>query len=197
MTASPGSPARRSSSIVHVHRRAAVDGEGVCTHEHVAHGTRRHRRDASREKRLHGPVALLSHSFIKRRREGLTVARRCPRDGRSSAAPASGSRSSTTSGSATSCSPRNHRTRAGELDLIVADGRTIVFVEVKTRSAGGLDPLLAITAQKRRRIRGLAAAWLAEHPGHPRRGELRFDAVAVVLDQSGGLVALEQLESIA
>ena len=91
----------------------------------------------------------------------------------------------------------NHRTGAGELDLIVADGRTIVFVEVKTRSAGGLDPLLALTAQKRRRIRRLAAAWLAEHPGHPRRGELRFDAVAVVRDQSGGLVALEQLESIA
>jgi Holliday junction resolvase-like predicted endonuclease len=31
----------------------------------------------------------------------------------------------------------NHRTRAGELDLIVADRRTIVFVEVKTRRAGG------------------------------------------------------------
>jgi putative endonuclease len=77
---------------------------------------------------------------------------------------------------------RNHRTRAGEL---------------KTRRAGGLDPLVSITPQKRRRIRGLAVEWLANHPDHPRRRELRFDAVAVVLDQRGGLVALEQLESIA
>jgi putative endonuclease len=92
---------------------------------------------------------------------------------------------------------RNHRTRAGELDLIVADARAIVFVEVKTRRAGGLDPLVSITPQKRRRIRGLAVEWLANHPDHPRRRELRFDAVAVVLDQRGGLVALEQLESIA
>src|SRR3954471_9733353 len=30
---------------------------------------------------------------------------------------------------------RNHRTRHGELDLVVADGRALVFVEVKTRRA--------------------------------------------------------------
>ncbi|HEX2701887.1 MAG TPA: YraN family protein [Solirubrobacteraceae bacterium] len=92
---------------------------------------------------------------------------------------------------------RNHRTRTGELDLIVADRHSIVFVEVKTRRAGGLDPLVSITPQKRRRIRRLAAEWLAHHPKPPHRRELRFDAVAVVLDQSGGLVALEQFESIA
>jgi putative endonuclease len=92
---------------------------------------------------------------------------------------------------------RNHRTHPGELDLIVADRRAIVFVEVKTRRAGGLDPLVSITPRKRRRIRALAAEWLAEHPDHPRRAELRFDAVAVVLDQIGELVALEQLEGVA
>jgi putative endonuclease len=92
---------------------------------------------------------------------------------------------------------RNHRTRAGELDLIVADRRALVFVEVKTRRSGGLDPLVSITPQKRRRIRRLGAAWLADHPEHPRRNEVRFDAVAVVLDAAGNLVALEQLESIA
>ncbi len=89
---------------------------------------------------------------------------------------------------------RNLRSRAGELDLIVADRKTIVFVEVKTRRSGGLDPLLAITPAKIHRLRSLAAIWLAAHP--QRHPELRFDAVAVQIDASGKLVALEQVEAI-
>jgi putative endonuclease len=91
---------------------------------------------------------------------------------------------------------RNHRTPRGELDLIVCNRRTIVFAEVKTRRAGGLDPVLAFTPAKLRRIRALAAAWLAEHPERPRRSELRLDAVAVVIDQQDRLVSLEQVEGI-
>jgi putative endonuclease len=91
----------------------------------------------------------------------------------------------------------NHRTRSGELDLIVCDEATIVFVEVKTRRAGGLDPLLSITPRKVRRLRLVAAQWLAARPGRPRRSELRFDAVAVVISAEGKLVALEQLAGIA
>jgi putative endonuclease len=93
---------------------------------------------------------------------------------------------------------RNHRTRAGEIDLIVHDARTIVFVEVKTRRARGLDPLLAVTALKRRRMRALAAAWLSEHPHErPYAASLRIDAVAVVVDERDRLVALEQVEDVA
>jgi putative endonuclease len=91
----------------------------------------------------------------------------------------------------------NHRTRSGELDLIVCDRATIVFVEVKTRRAGGLDPLVSITHHKVRRLRLLAAQWLATRPDRPRRAELRFDAVAVVISADGKLVALEQLAGIA
>ena len=32
---------------------------------------------------------------------------------------------------------RNHRTRYGELDLVVFDGTTLVFAEVKTRRVSG------------------------------------------------------------
>jgi putative endonuclease len=92
---------------------------------------------------------------------------------------------------------RNHRTAAGELDLIVCDGTTTVFVEVKTRSAGGLDPLLAITPLKRRRLRRLAGAWVASHPTRPRTPALRVDAVAVIVDARGLLVSLEQIEDVA
>ena len=92
---------------------------------------------------------------------------------------------------------RNHRARFGEIDLIVADAAALVFVEVKTRLAGGLDPLLSLTPAKRRRMRRLAAAWLVDHPERPRAAEVRIDAVAVVVDVSGALVSLEQFEDVA
>ena len=59
---------------------------------------------------------------------------------------------------------RNWRCRYGELDVIAADipTRTVVFVEVKTRTSdqfGG--PAQAVTGDKVRRLRRLAALWLA------------------------------------
>lgn len=92
---------------------------------------------------------------------------------------------------------RNARTRAGELDLVVADHDSIVFVEVKTSLAGRLDPVDSITPRKVARLRRVAAQWLAGAPARPRRRELRFDAVAVVIDAEGRLVSLEQFERIA
>jgi len=92
---------------------------------------------------------------------------------------------------------RNHWTRFGEIDLIVHDSETIVFVEVKTRRAGGLDPLFGLTVTKRRRMRALAAAWLGEHPDRPHVASLRIDAVAVVVDARDRMMALEQIEDVA
>jgi putative endonuclease len=96
---------------------------------------------------------------------------------------------------------RNFRTRYGELDLIAADDRALVFCEVKTRIAGtraGPDgPLDAIGTRKRERLRRMATQWLAETPGgeRPNRSELRFDAIGVRLSPAGQLLALEHLEN--
>ena len=95
---------------------------------------------------------------------------------------------------------RNFRTRYGELDLIAADDRALVFCEVKTRvagSRGGPDgPLDAIGTRKRERVRRMAAQWLAEAAGpRPNRDELRFDAIGVTLSPAGRLLALEHLEN--
>lgn len=89
---------------------------------------------------------------------------------------------------------RNHRTRRGEIDLIVFDGTTIAFVEVKTRRAGQVSPFASIGARKQSRVRALAADWLRETPRRPRAGELRFDAIAVMLDRDDRLAGLEHLE---
>ena len=77
---------------------------------------------------------------------------------------------------------RNWRRREGEVDLIARKGRTVVFCEVKTRSGdafgSGAD---AVLPAKQRRIRRLAARWLAELTPAPGRAlvDLRFDVVSI------------------
>jgi putative endonuclease len=91
---------------------------------------------------------------------------------------------------------RNHRTRFGELDLVVRDdaSRTIVFVEVKTRRSGTGDPWENLHESKRGQVRSMASAWLSEVRDRPWGAELRFDAIGVVLDARGELVRLDHLE---
>lgn len=73
---------------------------------------------------------------------------------------------------------RNWRSASGELDLILRDGATLVFAEVKTRSSLEFGhPFEAITSRKAARLRRLAAAWCRERG--PGSAEVRIDAVAV------------------
>jgi putative endonuclease len=66
-----------------------------------------------------------------------------------------------------------------ELDLVVRRGRTLVFVEVKSKSGDRVgDPLEMVTVEKQRRLRRAAEAWLAAHP-EAAELEARFDVVAV------------------
>jgi putative endonuclease len=90
---------------------------------------------------------------------------------------------------------RNHRTRFGELDLVVSDARTLVFVEVKTRRAPSPGrPWENLHPRKRRKVRSMAGAFLAEIEQRPHLPDLRFDAIGVTIDAHGRLVALEHLE---
>src|SRR3954454_22856429 len=89
---------------------------------------------------------------------------------------------------------RNHQTRWGELDLVAYDGDTLVFCEVKTRRGTSRTPLEAITPAKARHVRRMAAAWLAETRDRPHAADLRFDAIAVSVDATGRLQALDHLE---
>jgi putative endonuclease len=79
---------------------------------------------------------------------------------------------------------RRYRRRGGEIDIIAADGPTVVFVEVKTRAGpefgSGAD---AITRTKRRRIIGLAVDFMARE--HLSDRPCRFDVVAIELGREG------------
>ena len=74
---------------------------------------------------------------------------------------------------------RNYRVKGGEIDLIMQDKKTLVFVEVKTRASaifGG--PLGAITAAKQKRISLAAALFLKTN--RLKFDSIRFDAVAIL-----------------
>jgi len=99
---------------------------------------------------------------------------------------------------------RNARTRHGEIDLIAFDGRTIIFVEVKTRRVLGSPrrhtgpeehPLAGLRHRQRARLRRLATAWLCdESHTRPTAHTIRFDAVGVLVDRTGALVRLDHVE---
>jgi putative endonuclease len=105
---------------------------------------------------------------------------------------------------------RNHRTRHGEIDVVVALNGALVFVEVKTRrapeSACHADPSRHPDwpgrggmgwpgRAQRLRARRLALAWMAGMPpGVPRAREIRFDVVLVVLAADDRTVSLRHVE---
>ncbi len=73
---------------------------------------------------------------------------------------------------------RNYRGRRGEIDLVLRDGETVVFVEVKRRTSGAFGlPEEAVDGRKQRRIAAVAAGYLARHGLADR--PCRFDVVAV------------------
>jgi putative endonuclease len=66
-----------------------------------------------------------------------------------------------------------------ELDLVVRRGRTVAFVEVKSKAGEGFgDPLEMVSALKVARIRRAARTWLAANPDCASL-QLRFDVIAV------------------
>ena len=74
---------------------------------------------------------------------------------------------------------RNWRCPDGELDLVVARGRTLVFVEVKARRTDRFGiPAEAVTPVKQRRLRALARRYLEATGARP--ATLRFDVVSIL-----------------
>ena len=76
------------------------------------------------------------------------------------------------------CLARRYRGGDGEIDLVMEDGGTVVFVEVKARPAGRPgDGLAAVTAGKKRRIAHAAGAFLLDREWFSR--PVRFDVVEI------------------
>ncbi|MDP9822595.1 YraN family protein [Nocardioides massiliensis] len=79
---------------------------------------------------------------------------------------------------------QNWRCDAGELDIVLKDGRALVVCEVKTRSSNAFgSPLEGVTVAKAQRLRRLAAKWIEARGVHPP--EVRIDVVGVLRSRSG------------
>ena len=74
---------------------------------------------------------------------------------------------------------RRYRAPVGEIDLVMLDGETLVFIEVKAR-AGIDEALFSITPKMQKRIWAAAEHFAAAHPEHQAR-PMRIDVMAVKL----------------
>ena len=84
---------------------------------------------------------------------------------------------------------RNWRSRSGEIDIVAQRGDLTVVCEVKTRSSDFFgSPAVAVDRVKQRRLRRLAAAFLA---ANPQRGAVRFDVAEVLM---GGVSTPQRAE---
>ncbi|GAB4169462.1 MAG: YraN family protein [Wenzhouxiangellaceae bacterium] len=73
---------------------------------------------------------------------------------------------------------RNWSCRFGELDLVMHDDDSVVFVEVRLRTADGFGGGVAsVDHHKQQRLLRAAASWLAQHPDW-QAWPCRFDVVA-------------------
>ena len=75
---------------------------------------------------------------------------------------------------------RNYRKKTGEIDLILRDGKTLVFAEVKfrVRARNGF-PEEAVTPGKQQRIYR-TAQWYLQERGLPESTPCRFDVISIL-----------------
>ncbi|MBM3462395.1 MAG: YraN family protein [Armatimonadetes bacterium] len=89
---------------------------------------------------------------------------------------------------------RNARLHNGELDIVARDGRTLVFVEVKTRASVRYGkPQEAVERRKQERVRNLALAWMQNH--RLNDSACRFDVIAVRATNEGKVLNVEHFLS--
>jgi putative endonuclease len=89
---------------------------------------------------------------------------------------------------------RRLRSELGEIDLVALDGRTVVFVEVKTRqSAEAGHPADTVDRAKQRRLTRLAVAYLKRHG--LLEASARFDVVAVTWPEGERRPTIEHIKS--
>jgi putative endonuclease len=87
---------------------------------------------------------------------------------------------------------KNVRTRAGEIDLVAKEGKTLVFVEVKTRrDLEGDPPQAAVQTRKQNRLAKLALGYLKLK--RLRQTPCRFDVVSVIYNDEGGVKAIRHI----
>ena len=80
---------------------------------------------------------------------------------------------------------RNLAYRVGEIDLLMRDGDTLAFIEVRLRKPSSFgDGALSVGRAKQRKVALAAQAWLGANPAQAQR-PCRFDVVSVTPSVDG------------
>ena len=89
---------------------------------------------------------------------------------------------------------RNVRLPGGELDVIARFKKTLVFVEVKTRTSTAFGaPQEAVDRRKQERLTRLAWTWLKQEGLED--SPARFDVVSILVNQDGDRARVEVFEN--
>lgn len=89
---------------------------------------------------------------------------------------------------------RNWRTREGEIDLVMEQDLTIVFIEVKTRITDRFgSPEESITSGKQKRLRKTCLTYLQESDNENR--DWRIDVIAIEATRIGEITRLDHYEN--
>ena len=82
---------------------------------------------------------------------------------------------------------RNFRSRFGEIDLIMRENNTIIFVEVRARkNAAFLHPAESVNYAKRSKIRKTSQVFMQKNAALDRF-DLRFDVIALTGSEARGM----------
>jgi putative endonuclease len=95
---------------------------------------------------------------------------------------------------------QNWRCRRGEIDLILSQDETVIFVEVRTRLAGHSlgaplnfgTPQESIDARKQLQVRAIAAMYIHYRGWHDRA--VRFDAVCILLKPDKSVESFDHIQ---
>ena len=89
---------------------------------------------------------------------------------------------------------RGYRILGGELDIVAVDGRTVVFVEVKTRASHDAGhPAEAVDPHKQKQLTQLALAYLRRYQLLDCRA--RFDVIAITWPSGQNPPTIEHIKN--
>lgn len=89
---------------------------------------------------------------------------------------------------------RRERVLRGDIDIVALDGRTVVFVEVRSRSdTSHGHPAETVGFAKQRRIAVLANAYIRKHRLHD--ASVRIDVLAVTFTADGDPPVVEHYQN--
>ena len=89
---------------------------------------------------------------------------------------------------------RRERVLRGDIDIVALDGRTVVFVEVRSRTdTRHGHPAETVGRFKQRRIADLANAYIRRH--RLQDCQVRIDVVTVIFGEAGAAPVIEHFEN--